>query len=40
MQMSCKLGGKPWNINFPLKDTMIIGYNANRDLSKRELGAL
>ena len=29
MQMCCKLGGQPWNINFPLKDTMIMGYNAN-----------
>merc|ERR550519_1104855 len=23
MQMCCKLGGEPWNIDFPLKDTMI-----------------
>ena len=42
MQMGCKLGAEPWNIEFPLKDTMIMGYNANSDSSKKgtDVGAL
>ena len=25
LQMNCKLGGEPWSVNIPLKNTMVIG---------------
>ena len=26
LQMNCKLGGEPWAVKIPLKNTMVIGY--------------
>ena len=42
VQMIAKLGGEPWSVKIPLKDTMVIGYDTYHDtLSKgRSVGAL
>ena len=42
VQMNCKLGGEPWAVKMPLKDTMVIGYDTYHDtVSKgRSVGAL
>merc|ERR1712142_731369 len=42
LQMNCKLGGEPWAVKMPLKDTMVIGYDTYHDtLSKgRSVGAV
>jgi len=42
VQMNCKLGGEPWAVKMPLKDTMVIGYDTYHDtLSKgRSVGAV
>ena len=42
VQMNAKLGGEPWSVKIPLKDTMVIGYDTYHDtLSKgRSVGAL
>merc|ERR1712098_1016334 len=31
LQMNCKLGGEPWAVKIPMKDTMIIGYDTYHD---------
>jgi len=31
IQMNCKLGGEPWAVKMPLKNTMIIGYDTCKD---------
>merc|ERR1712025_1034475 len=31
IQMNCKLGGEPWAVKIPMKDTMIIGYDTYHD---------
>merc|ERR1719411_794110 len=31
VQMICKLGGEPWAVKIPMKDTMIIGYDTYHD---------
>ena len=31
LQMNCKLGGEPWAVKIPLKNTMIIGYDTYHD---------
>ncbi|MCL4130653.1 UNVERIFIED_CONTAM: hypothetical protein GTU68_053210 [Idotea baltica] len=31
IQMNCKLGGDVWNLNIPLKNVMVIGYDAYHD---------
>ena len=33
LQMNCKLGGEPWAVKIPMKDTMIIG-KCNIDVKK------
>ena len=33
IQMNCKLGGEPWGVKIPMKDTMVIGYDAYNDSS-------
>lgn len=30
-QMNCKMGGALWNVNIPLKDTVILGYDTFHD---------
>ena len=35
IQMNCKLGGEPWNVQIPMKDTMVIGYDAYHDVSMK-----
>merc|ERR1740131_810199 len=42
VQMNCKLGGEPWAVKMPLKDTMVIGYDTYHDtVSKgRSVGAV
>jgi len=42
IQMNCKLGGEPWAVKMPLKDTMVIGYDTYHDtVSKgRSVGAV
>jgi len=31
LQMNCKLGGEPWAVKIPLKNTMVIGYDTYHD---------
>jgi len=31
IQMNCKLGGEPWSVKIPLKNTMVIGYDTYHD---------
>ena len=31
LKMNCKLGGEPWAVKIPLKNTMIIGYDTYHD---------
>merc|ERR1719186_2546804 len=31
IQMNCKLGGEPWNVAIPLKDTMVFGFDTYHD---------
>jgi len=31
IQMNCKLGGEPWTVKIPLKDTMVIGFDTYHD---------
>merc|ERR1712083_692953 len=31
IQMNSKLGGEPWAVNIPLKNTMVIGYDTYHD---------
>merc|ERR1719348_863584 len=31
IQMNCKLGGEPWAVKIPLKNTMVIGYDTYHD---------
>jgi len=42
VQMSCKLGGEPWAVQIPLKDTMVIGYDTYHDNAQkgRSVGAV
>merc|ERR1712212_1070151 len=42
VQMSCKLGGEPWAVQIPLKDTMVIGYDTYHDSAQkgRSVGAV
>ncbi len=40
--MCAKLGGEPWAIELPLKDTMVLGYDSYHDASgpNRSAGAV
>ena len=42
IQMNCKIGGEPWAVKIPLKDTMVIGYDTYHDSAQkgRSVGAL
>ena len=42
IQMNCKLGGKPWAVNIPLKNTMVLGYDTYHDSLHKDksVGAL
>jgi len=42
LQMNCKLGGEPWSVNIPLKNTMVIGYDTYHDSvqKNKSVGAL
>ena len=42
VQMVCKLGGEPWAVEIPMKDTMVIGYDTYHDSAQkgRSAGAL
>jgi len=42
VQMNCKLGGEPWAVKIPLKNTMIIGYDTYHDsaMKGRSVGAV
>merc|ERR1712002_1375091 len=42
VQMNCKLGGEPWAVKIPLKDTMVIGYDTYHDSAQkgRSVGAV
>ena len=42
LQMNCKMGGEPWAVKMPLKDTMVIGYDTYHDTAKkgRSVGAI
>jgi len=33
IQMVCKLGGAPWSVAIPMKDTMVCGFDVNKDSS-------
>merc|ERR1712098_40799 len=35
LQMNCKLGGEPWAVKIPLKNTMILGYDTYHDTVRR-----
>ncbi|XP_042859394.1 piwi-like protein 1, partial [Penaeus japonicus] len=35
IQMNCKLGGEPWNVAIPIKNAMVIGYDAYHDKATR-----
>ena len=42
VQMICKLGGEPWAVDIPMKNTMVIGYDTYHDSAQkgRSAGAL
>jgi len=42
LQMNCKLGGEPWAVKIPLKNTMILGYDTYHDTvaKNKSVGAL
>ena len=42
IQMNSKLGGEPWAVKIPLKDTMVIGYDTYHDSAQkgRSVGAV
>ena len=42
IQMNAKLGGEPWAVKIPLKDTMVIGYDTYHDSAQkgRSVGAV
>ena len=42
VQMNCKLGGEPWAVDIPLKDTMVLGYDTYHDSLHKDksVGAL
>ena len=42
VQMVCKLGGEPWAVEIPMKNTMVIGYDTYHDSAQkgRSAGAL
>ena len=42
IQMNCKLGGEPWAVKIPMKDTMVIGYDTYHDTVQkgRSVGAI
>merc|ERR1712133_325049 len=42
IQMNCKLGGEPWAVKIPLKNTMVIGYDTYHDTvhKSKSVGAL
>jgi len=42
VQMNTKLGGEPWAVKIPLKDTMVIGYDTYHDSAQkgRSVGAV
>ena len=42
LQMNCKMGGEPWAVKMPMKDTMVIGYDTYHDTAKkgRSVGAI
>jgi len=42
LQMNCKLGGEPWAVQIPLKNTMIVGYDTYHDTmaKSKSVGAL
>lgn len=35
IQMACKIGGEPWCLNIPAKETMVCGYDTYSDMSSR-----
>nr|XP_045595605.1 piwi-like protein Siwi isoform X2 [Procambarus clarkii] len=35
IQMNCKLGGEPWSVAIPIKNAMVIGYDAYHDKMSR-----
>ena len=42
VQMNCKIGGEPWAVKIPMKETMIIGYDTYHDSAQkgRSVGAV
>merc|ERR1712029_918333 len=42
IQINCKLGGEPWSVKIPLKNTMVIGYDTYHDTmhKSKSVGAL
>ena len=42
VQMNCKLGGEPWTVDIPLKNTMVLGYDTYHDSLHKDksVGAL
>jgi len=41
-QMSCKIGGEPWAVEVPIKETMVVGYDTYHDSARKNesVGAL
>ncbi|XP_068223736.1 piwi-like protein Siwi [Palaemon carinicauda] len=35
IQINCKLGGEVWNVQIPFQNTMVVGYDAYHDSSRR-----
>ncbi|XP_069157940.1 piwi-like protein Siwi [Procambarus clarkii] len=35
IQINCKLGGEAWNVQIPFQNTMVVGYDAYHDSSRR-----
>lgn len=42
IQMTTKMGGTPWSVNIPLKETMIVGFDTYHDTAKagKSIGAM
>ena len=39
VQMNCKLGGEPWAVDIPMKNTMVLGYDTYHDSLHKDKSA-
>ena len=39
VQMNCKMGGEPWAVDIPMKNTMVLGYDTYHDSLHKDKSA-